>query len=517
MNKLKQYLNILFGIPLCLLGAALLCLILFSEDKTSSLIVITIAAICLIPGIYLLANTKYFSQLSKQAKQHKQEADEYYQQKKAEADQYYQNRAGAASLRLENEQGDLDILERKKQELLNEIELLENTTLVGYSQIYIDENYTSEQYKNELAMLKLTETELIKSNAAVQVFLEQTRKSANDNTKQILRCFNAETQIIINSVTSSNIDRMRGKITKSYEILNKIFAVDGVCLTPSILENKLAQLICTYSYQLKKEAEKEEQKLIRQQMLEEEKVRREIEFEKNKLEKEEKQFKNEINKLMKYLQKANDIEKQLYIDKIHELEDKLALLEADREQVLQREQNTRAGFVYVISNIGSFGEGIYKIGMTRRLEPMDRIKELGSASVPFEFDVHAMIFSEDAPALENILHKTFRKYEVNKVNQRKEFFRIPLSEIEKVVTENHNATVIFTEIAKAEQYRESLRIAEAESDNNIEPNQDNIVEDTPIYYDTENYIHTKWGIYEKPVPYTIKIEYGARQDVKRVF
>ena len=498
MNKLKQYLNILFGIPLCLLGAALLCLILFSEDKTSSLIVITIAAICLIPGIYLLANTKYFSQLSKQAKQHKQEADEYYQQKKAEADQYYQNRAGAASLRLENEQGDLDILERKKQELLNEIELLENTTLVGYSQIYIDENYTSEQYKNELAMLKLTETELIKSNAAVQVFLEQTRKSANDNTKQILRCFNAET-----------------KITKSYEILNKIFAVDGVCLTPSILENKLAQLICTYSYQLKKEAEKEEQKLIRQQMLEEEKVRREIEFEKNKLEKEE--FKNEINKLMKYLQKANDIEKQLYIDKIHELEDKLALLEADREQVLQREQNTRAGFVYVISNIGSFGEGIYKIGMTRRLEPMDRIKELGSASVPFEFDVHAMIFSEDAPALENILHKTFRKYEVNKVNQRKEFFRIPLSEIEKVVTENHNATVIFTEIAKAEQYRESHRIAEAESDNNFEPNQYNIVEDMPIYYDTENYIHTKWGIYEKPVSYTIKIEYGARQDVKRVF
>ena len=138
MNKLKQYLNILFGIPLCLLGAALLCLILFSEDKTSSLIVITIAAICLIPGIYLLANTKYFSQLSKQAKQHKQEADEYYQQKKVEADQYYQNRAGAASLRLENEQGDLDILERKKQELLNEIELLENTALVGYSQIYSD-------------------------------------------------------------------------------------------------------------------------------------------------------------------------------------------------------------------------------------------------------------------------------------------------------------------------------------------------------------------------------------------
>ncbi len=161
-------------------------------------------------------------------------------------------------------------------------------------------------------------------------------------------------------------------------------------------------------------------------MIEEEKVRREIEREKAKLDKEESQFKNEISKLMKYLQKASDIEKQLYVDKIKELEEKVKDLESQRENVLQREQNTRAGFVYIISNIGSFGENVYKIGMTRRLEPMDRVKELGSASVPFEFDVHAMIFSEDAPALENILHKTFEKYAVNKVNPRKEFYRIDL-------------------------------------------------------------------------------------------
>ena len=164
---------------------------------------------------------------------------------------------------------------------------------------------------------------------------------------------------------------------------------------------------------------------------------------------------------MKYMQKATEIEKQLYIDKINELEQKLKLLEKDRENVLEREQNTRAGYVYVISNIGSFGENIYKIGMTRRLEPMDRVKELGDASVPFEFDVHAMIFSEDAPKLENILHETFRKYQVNKVNNRKEFFKVPLEDIESVIKQNHNATVTFTMIAKAEQYRESLRLAES--------------------------------------------------------
>lgn len=196
-------------------------------------------------------------------------------------------------------------------------------------------------------------------------------------------------------------------------------------------------------------------------MLEEEKVRREIEREKNRIEKEEHQFRNEVSKLMKYLQKASDIEKQLYIDKIQELEDKLKLLEKDKENVLQREQNTRAGYVYVISNIGSFGENIYKIGMTRRLEPMDRVKELGNASVPFEFDVHAMIFSEDAPKLENILHETFRENQVNKVNPRKEFYNVPLEKIEEVVKNNYNATVTFTMIAQATQYRESLKLSKA--------------------------------------------------------
>ena len=193
-------------------------------------------------------------------------------------------------------------------------------------------------------------------------------------------------------------------------------------------------------------------------MVEEEKVRREIEKQKAKIEKEEKQFQNEITKLMSYMQKSTEAEKQLYIDKIRELEDKLKQVEADKENVLEREQNTRAGYVYVISNIGSFGDNVYKIGMTRRLEPMDRVKELGDASVPFEFDVHAMIFSDDAPALETILHNTFKNKQVNKVNPRKEFFRVKLDEIEKVVKENFNATVTFTKIAEAAQYRESLKL-----------------------------------------------------------
>lgn len=214
---------------------------------------------------------------------------------------------------------------------------------------------------------------------------------------------------------------------------------------------------------VKVEEEKEQKKAIREQMVEEEKVRREIEREKQKLEKETTQFTNEVNKLMAYMQKAkDDIERQLYLDKIHELEEKLSALEEDKKHVLEREENTRAGFVYVISNIGSFGENVYKIGMTRRLEPMDRINELSSASVPFPFDVHAIIFSEDAPSLETLLHHHFQSSQVNKVNARKEFFRVDLEDIKKLVIENHNATVKFVDIPEAMEYRETLRL-ESES------------------------------------------------------
>ena len=300
-------------------------------------------------------------------------------------------------------------------------------------------------------------SELVKNNTAVDALINDDKKFVNNQIRQILRSFNAECDLAISNVTLKNIDTMRSKILRSYETLNKIYKSDGVQITKDFLENKLQQLITAHAYQEKLEDEREQKRIIQEQLKEEEKVRREIEREKAKIEKDETQFKNEISKLMKYLQKTdNEVEKTLYIDKIKECEEKLSELETVKSDVLNREKNTRAGFVYIISNIGSFGENIFKIGMTRRLEPMDRIKELSSASVPFEFDVHALIFSDDAPTLESILHNTFREYEVNKVNHRKEFFSIPLDKIEKVVTEHHNATVQWTYDAAAEEYRESL-------------------------------------------------------------
>lgn len=277
-----------------------------------------------------------------------------------------------------------------------------------------------------------------------------------------MRCFNSETVSLIGSVTPNNIDSVRTKIQRSYDALNKIFLVDGVQISQNFFSMKLEELSLVYAYMLKVDEEREQKKAIREQMIEEEKVRREIEREKQKIEKEETQFSNEVKKLMGYMQKAkDDVEKQLYIDKIQELEEKLKALASDKENVLEREQNTRAGFVYIISNIGSFGESIFKIGMTRRLDPMDRISELSSASVPFPFDVHALIFSEDAPALETLLHHHFQKRQVNKVNPRKEFFKVDLEEIKKLVLENHNATVQFVDMPDAAEYRETLRIEQS--------------------------------------------------------
>ena len=163
------------------------------------------------------------------------------------------------------------------------------------------------------------------------------------------------------------------------------------------------------------------------------------------------------------LEREKDIsesERDEWKKQVEEIQTKISEKNDELEDIDYREMNAKAGYVYVISNIGAFGENVFKIGMTRRLEPQDRIDELGSASVPFKFDVHAMIFSDDAPKLEAMLHKTFEKKKMNMINQRKEFFNVSLAEIEKAVHDNYDPLVQFKEVPDAEQYRESQKIKE---------------------------------------------------------
>mgnify|MGYP002552706219 CR=1 FL=1 len=182
-----------------------------------------------------------------------------------------------------------------------------------------------------------------------------------------------------------------------------------------------------------------------------------------KIDKERTHYGNALQTVIAKLSTCSEDERQALLEKKSEYESQLMDLDKAKQEVDYREANQKAGYVYIISNIGAFGENVYKIGMTRRLEPMDRIDELGDASVPFDFDVHALIFSDDAPALEAALHKAFDTRKVNMINQRREFFRVSLDEIEAVVKKNYDKTVEFIRIPPAEQFRMTQKIIAEES------------------------------------------------------
>lgn len=178
------------------------------------------------------------------------------------------------------------------------------------------------------------------------------------------------------------------------------------------------------------------------------------------MEKEQTHYQTALNRVLQQL-KLNPDSQEL-LQKKSEIESQLVDIDKALHDIDYREANQRAGYVYIISNIGAFGENIYKIGMTRRLDPQDRVDELGDASVPFNFDVHAMIFSDDAPALENALHHAFEDKKVNMVNQRREFFNVTLDEIKEVVKRNFDKTVEFIDTPDAEQYRISQKMKSTE-------------------------------------------------------
>lgn len=214
-----------------------------------------------------------------------------------------------------------------------------------------------------------------------------------------------------------------------------------------------------YEYYIQKERIKEEQRAIREQLRQEAAERKLLEQQKKQIEKEEEKYKNEIQSLIEQLSLITDENKiQQYKLKIEQLNEQVTEIERKKEEIINR-QNGQAGYVYVISNQGSFGDNVFKIGMTRRLEPMDRINELGDASVPFPFDVHCLIFSNDAVTLEQNIHKTLNNNRLNKINFRKEFFKTTIDELEELVN-SLEPTAEFNKTLLAEQFNKSQSINE---------------------------------------------------------
>ncbi len=277
----------------------------------------------------------------------------------------------------------------------------------------------------------------------------------------IIYAFNGQVDSILAKSKKDNYGVLEQKIKDVYNLVNSNGATFREAkITPQYLESRLEELKWAVVCHELKAQQQEEQRRIREQMREEEKARREYERAQKEAAKEEALIRKAMEKAQAAMEKASAEQRSKYEAQLAELQQKLTEAEEKNQRAISMAHQTKRGNVYVISNIGSFGENVYKVGMTRRLEPLDRVRELGDASVPFPFDVHAIIESDDAPALETNLHKAMALMQVNKANPRKEFFRISLADIHKLV-DNMGYTANWTMEAAAAEYRETLAIEES--------------------------------------------------------
>lgn len=321
------------------------------------------------------------------------------------------------------------------------------------------ENYEFTDAGRELQKARELTKSLIKTGKAASCdYVEPNRR--NTAIKFVLDAFNGKVDSTLSKIKHNNYGKLSQEIKDAFQLVNyNGSAFRSAKITDIYLQARLNELKWGVAVNEIMLEEKEEQRRIKEQLREEEKARREYERAIKEAEKEEKTIQQAIDKATKELMLAGEEQRLALEQKLAELQIKFEEAEAKNQRAISMAQQTRSGHVYVISNIGSFGENVYKIGMTRRLEPQDRVRELGDASVPFSFDVHAMIYSDDAPSLENHLHKVFNDKQVNKVNARKEFFNVGIRDIKSTI-EKMNINAQWTMFAEAKEYRESLSLAE---------------------------------------------------------
>ncbi len=384
------------------------------------------------------------------------------------------------SIKIKNEfENNSQLLSSKKSEISKNDELLKNlksevdlySLVKGYVDygIYQEPEYlyeTPERYQAEIKNIRDRQKELIKENEAVklaeEIEIEGSSKTANavlkGQAKLMLRAFNIECDNLLEKLKPSNFDRTLERIEKIAEGLEKITVSLSTGITLQYIQYKFEECRLLYEYKLKKAAQDEEQRLIREKIKEEARVAKEYENTIKEANREEKLFKNLLDKAQKQLKSSHEGEKDELQNQIMLLETQLEEAEEKAKRAKSMAEQTRKGHVYIISNIGSFGDEVYKIGLTRRLDPQERIKELGGASVPFPFDVHAMIYCDDAPSLEKSLHQRFNHARINAVNRRKEFFKVSLDEIKSATKDLTGNEANFSMTAIAEEYHETLRL-----------------------------------------------------------
>ena len=288
-------------------------------------------------------------------------------------------------------------------------------------------------------------------------YAEATRRETA--VRFVIAAFNGRVDAILTRTKHDNHGTLQQEIRDAFALVNQNGeAFRNARVLPSYLDARLEELKWAIAVQELKLREREEQRRIKEQIREEEKARREYEKAMQEAQKEEGIIKKALETARLEAAQATAEEKAKFEEQVASLNARLAEAEAKNQRAVSMAQQTRKGNVYIISNIGSFGEDVCKIGMTRRLEPFDRIKELGDASVPFAFDIHAMIPSDDAPALEATLHNTFDDLRINRVNYRKEFFRLPLARLRTFLAEK-GVEASFTMLAEAQEYRETQALS----------------------------------------------------------
>ncbi|MBJ6761794.1 DUF4041 domain-containing protein [Myxococcaceae bacterium JPH2] len=365
---------------------------------------------------------------------------------------------------------DRNILEQSLARLKQELKALEEEAVLlsfgFYKPVYAFASV--KEYEQRLDAVRERQKQMLKDKTAATCSTQwevngskvEGKKQTDRTLKLMLRAFNGEADACVAKVTYKNVKAMEARIEKAAEAINGLVEIQQCVIAQRYVKLKVEELMLAYEYEEKVQQERDEQRRIREQMREEEAAHRELEKAKLEAEREARRDAEALERAKADYEQAKGSEQQKLLVRIAELERRVAE-DMERQRAISQAQLTRTGHVYVISNIGSFGEGIFKLGMTRRLVPQDRIDELGDASVPFEFDVHAIIRTSDAPALENALHKTFANQRVNRINERKEFFRVSLEEIAEAVRKHHGDFEM-TRLAEAAEYRKSLALLDEE-------------------------------------------------------
>lgn len=270
-------------------------------------------------------------------------------------------------------------------------------------------------------------------------------KMVADFCKLMLRAYNNEADNAIRGLKPFMLEAAVQRLEKARATIHKLGSAMHIEVTAEYHELRVTELELTADYLARREEEREREREERARMKEEEAVRRELERERERLDKERSHYEAVVTALRAKGDEAG----------LARAEAKLVEIDNAITGVENREANTRAGYVYCISNVGAFGEGVVKIGLTRRLDPMDRVRELGDASVPFRFDVHALIFSDDAVGLETMLHHHFAERRVNMINAHREFFYATPAEVRAVLQEVQGSLISFNEVPEALEWRQS--------------------------------------------------------------